>query len=62
MITAEDYNVASLGISQEIVKAKTVNRVASGIPRYFDSIDAPGKYSKTNLLVMTVFYTNSNMI
>jgi len=49
MITAEDYNVAPLGISQEIVKAKTVNRVASGISRYFDLIDATGKYSATNL-------------
>lgn len=49
MITAEDYNVAPLGVSQEIVKAKTVNRVASGISRYFDLIDATGKYSATNL-------------
>lgn len=49
MITAEDYNVAPLGISQEIVKAKTVNRVASGVSRYFDLIDATGKYSSTNL-------------
>ena len=49
MVTAEDYNVAPLGISQEIVKAKTVNRVASGISRYFDLIDATGKYSATNL-------------
>jgi hypothetical protein len=49
MITAEDYNVAPLGVSQEIVKAKTVNRTASGVSRYFDLIDATGKYSSTNL-------------
>jgi|TARA_B110000908_G_scaffold172771_1_gene243010 hypothetical protein len=49
MITAEDYNVAPLGISQEIVKVKTVNRNASGISRYFDLVDSTGKYSSTNL-------------
>ena len=49
MITAEDYNVAPLSISQEIVKSKAVNRTASGISRYYDLIDATGKYSKTNL-------------
>jgi len=49
MITAEDYQVAPLNISQEIIKIKSVNRTASGISRYFDLIDATGKYSKTNL-------------
>lgn len=49
MVTAEDYQIAPLGISQEIIKVKSVNRVASGISRYFDLIDATGKYSKTNL-------------
>ncbi len=49
MVTAEDYNVAPLGVSQEIVKVKTVNRSASGISRYFDLIDSTGKYSSTNL-------------
>lgn len=49
MVTAEDYNVAPLGVSQEIVKVKTVNRNASGISRYFDLIDSTGKYSSTNL-------------
>ena len=49
MVTAEDYNVAPLTISQEIVKSRAVNRVSSGISRYFDLIDATGKYSKTNL-------------
>jgi len=49
MITAEDYNVSPLGINQEIVKVKAVNRSASGISRYFDLVDPTGKYSKTNL-------------
>jgi len=49
MITAEDYQIGPLTISQEIVKAKSVNRTASGISRYFDLIDATGKYSSTNL-------------
>ena len=49
MITAEDYQVAPLSISQEIIKVKAVNRTASGISRYLDLVDATGKYSKTNL-------------
>jgi len=49
LITAEDYNLGPLGISQEIIKTKSVNRTASGISRYYDIIDATGKYSKTNV-------------
>jgi len=49
MITAEDYQIGPLTTSQEIVKAKSVNRISSGISRYFDLIDATGKYSTTNL-------------
>jgi len=49
MVTAEDYNVAPLGISQDIIKVKSVNRFASGISRYYDLLDATGKYSSTNL-------------
>jgi len=49
MVTAEDYQIGPLTASQEIVKAKSVNRTASGISRYFDLTDATGKYSKTNL-------------
>jgi hypothetical protein len=49
MITGEDYNVAPLAVNQEIVKVKSVNRTSSGISRYFDILDATGKYSKTNL-------------
>ena len=49
MITGEDYQVAPLTVSQEIVKAKSVNRTSSGISRYFDLVDATGKYSTVNL-------------
>jgi len=49
MITGEDYNILPLSISQEIIKAKAVNRVSSGISRYFDLKDTSGKYSTTNI-------------
>jgi hypothetical protein len=49
MITGEDYNVYPLSVNQEIVKVKSVNRVSSGISRYFDLKDSTGKYSSTNL-------------
>jgi hypothetical protein len=58
MITGEDYNVAPLSVSQEIVKVKSVNRTSSGISRYFDLLDATGKYSKTNLFgIDGILYT-----
>jgi hypothetical protein len=49
MITGEDYNVLPLSVSQEILKVKSVNRLSSGISRYFDLKDVTGKYSSTNL-------------
>jgi hypothetical protein len=49
MITGEDYQVAPRAISQEIIKSKSINRTSSGISRYFDLIDATGKYSSTNI-------------
>ena len=49
LITGEDYNIGPLGVSQDIVKVKSVNRTASGISRYYDILDATGKYSKTNM-------------
>ena len=41
--------MSPLGVSQEIIKVKSINRTSSGISRYFDLIDATGKYSKTSL-------------
>lgn len=49
MVTAEDYNLAPLNSSQDILKVKSVNRTSSGISRNFDIIDASGKYSSVNV-------------
>jgi hypothetical protein len=49
MITGEDYNLAPLANSQEIIKVKAINRTSSGISRNFDIIDASGKYSNVNV-------------
>lgn len=49
MITAEDYQLAPLSASQEILKVKSINRISSGISRTFDLIDATGKYSSINV-------------
>lgn len=49
LITAEDYNIGPLAISQDIIKTKSVNRISSGISRYYDLKDPSGKYSTTNL-------------
>jgi hypothetical protein len=49
MITGEDYNLAPLSASQEILKVKAINRTSSGVSRNFDIIDASGKYSKINV-------------
>jgi len=49
MITGEDYNIAPLNAGSDILKVKSVNRVSSGISKYFDLSDVTGKYSKTNI-------------
>lgn len=49
MVTAEDYNLAPLSSSQNIVKIKAINRTSSGISRNYDIIDASGKYSSVNV-------------
>jgi hypothetical protein len=49
MITGEDYNIAPLNFNQDIIKIKAVNRVASGVSRYFDINDPTGKSSSINL-------------
>src|SRR5210317_2057629 len=65
LVTGEDYQIGPLGVSQEIIKTKSVNRIASGISRYFDLLDATGKYSKTNLfgtdgIIYKEIITNKN--
>lgn len=49
MITGEDYNLAPLSSSQDILKIKSINRSSSGISRNFEIIDASGKYSSINV-------------
>jgi hypothetical protein len=49
MVTGEDYNLAPLTSSQEIIKIKSINRTSSGISRNFEIIDASGKYSSVNV-------------
>lgn len=49
MVTAEDYNIAPLTLSNDILKVKSVNRISSGISKYFDLNDVSGKYGKTNI-------------
>lgn len=49
MITAEDYNIAPLTAGSDIVKIKSVNRVSSGISKYYELSDVSGKYSSTNI-------------
>ena len=49
MVTAEDYNIAPLTVDADILKVKSINRVSSGISKYFDLSDVSSKYSKTNI-------------
>ena len=49
LITGEDYNLGPLAVSQDIVKAKSVNRISSGVSKYYDLRDPSGKYSSTNI-------------
>ena len=49
MVTGEDYNLAPLSSSQNILKVKAINRTSSGVSRNFDIIDASGKYSSVNV-------------
>jgi len=49
MITAEDYNIAPITVDSDILKVKSVNRVASGISKYYELSDVSGKYSSTNI-------------
>ena len=49
MVTAEDYNIAPLNVDADILKVKSINRVASGISKYYELSDVSGKYSTTNI-------------
>lgn len=49
MITAEDYNIVPLIAGNDVVKVKAVNRISSGISKYFELSDVSGKYSDINI-------------
>ena len=49
MVTGEDYNIAPLTAGSDILKIKSVNRISSGLSKYFDLSDISGRYSKTNI-------------
>jgi hypothetical protein len=49
MITGEDYNISPLIAGTDILKIKSINRISSGLSKYFDISDVSGKYSKTNI-------------
>jgi hypothetical protein len=60
MVTAEDYNITPLTLGSEILKVKSVNRVSSGLSKYFDLSDVSGKYSKTNIFATDgILYKNN---
>lgn len=49
MITGEDYNIAPLTAGTDILKVKSVNRISSGLSRYYELSDVSGRYSRTNI-------------
>lgn len=49
MITAEDYNIGPLLAGNNVLKLVSVNRVSSGISKYFELSDISGKYSSTDI-------------
>jgi len=49
MITGEDYNIYPVITSQNVLKAKAVNRTSSGTNRYLDVVDPTGRYSSIKL-------------
>lgn len=49
MVTAEDYNIAPLTVTSNVLKVKSVARVTSGVSKYFELSDVSGKYSSTNI-------------
>jgi hypothetical protein len=49
MITAEDYNIAPLTAGNNILKITSINRISSGISKYFELSDISGQYSSTDI-------------
>lgn len=49
MITGEDYNISPLTSNQDIIKIKSVNRISSGISRYFEINDPTARSSSLKM-------------
>lgn len=61
MVTAEDYNIAPLTLSNDILKVKSINRVSSGLSKYFELSDVSGKYGQTNIFATDgIIYKNTH--
>ena len=62
MVTGEDYNILPYTKFNNVVKAKAINRTASGISRYLDVRDTTGKYSSTNIVAADgIFYSTEDL-
>lgn len=61
MVTAEDYNIAPLKLGNDILKVKSINRVSSGISKYFELSDISGKNSSTSIFATDgIVYQDTN--
>ena len=61
MVTGEDYNIAPLALSNNILKVKSIARVTSGLSKYFELQDVSGKYSRTNIFASDgILYKNNH--
>jgi hypothetical protein len=49
MVTAEDYNIGPLTVGNNVLKVTSINRISSGISKYFELSDISGKYSSTDI-------------
>ena len=61
MVTGEDYNIAPLAVTSNVLKVKSIARTVSGISKYFELSDVSGKYSATNVFATDgVLYKDIN--
>jgi hypothetical protein len=61
MITGEDYNIVPLTAGTDVLKVKAINRVSSGISKYYEMSDVSGKYSDVNIFSTDgILYKNAN--
>ena len=60
MVTGEDYNIAPLNVNSDIIKVKSINRVSSGISKYYELSDVSGAYSQTDIFASDGLITREN--